>query len=684
MIIRLFLSLTLAVFLFWPTTSLPAKQHAAQQNVRGRSPDQQDEQRQKFKPARDLLERRAVPFEAETLLDTDWRNKLAPVFAQMPEMKAERRVTKELKGVELADTLYLPEKIALTEDTVIVTRRLIHEGKDAFIKGNHNIYIFVVEEWGVLGTTLAEARSARQEKKKSPFGSASFRKTSLVTAFVPRLIPDGHITVDTSGPGAKEWRELQKRKLRGQGHHAKVLNLTQSRDTSGAPGQQGDQGTTGNPGSAALPDPAPPGLNGDCSGIGVDGEQGFPGGTGGTGQMGGTGGTGYTGGHATNQFNNIASIGGTFTFLAKGGEGGRGGNGGSGGVGGPGAQGGHGGLGASCSCPPGNGGKGGTGGIGGRGGKGGTGGPGGRGGNGGSITVTRPSNFEGTILENHSPGPGGIPGTGGQGGPPGLPGSAGVPGSGGTNVTCSPTQGSTGSQGTTQGNLGFGDPGDPGSSSGQSGADGSFQQILGPCAPDQCDPDQIWRPSPICQCQVKGGSPILIDVSGDGFLLTSAENGVSFDLKADGTSQRWSWTAASSTNAFLCLDRNGNGTIDNGGELFGNFTPQPSSLEKNGFLALAEYDKPSSGGNSDDFIDNEDAAFPQLRLWRDTNHNGVSEAQELHTLPELGVERIALKYKESKRVDQYGNEFRYRAKVGDTAHFKVGRWAWDVFLVPAP
>jgi len=178
--------------------------------------------------------------------------------------------------------------------------------------------------------------------------------------------------------------------------------------------------------------------------------------------------------------------------------------------------------------------------------------------------------------------------------------------------------------------------------------------------------------------------PITIDLSGQGYDLTSAQNGVKFDFFATGKLVQMSWTAKGWNGGFLALDRNGNGKIDNGTELFGNVTSQPSppaGKQRNGFVALAVFDQPANGGNGDGVIDQHDSIYSKLVVWVDTNHNGISEPGELIPLKQAGIQSISLKYDKSPWTDVYGNKFRYRASMVRSAPIiPAQQWIYDVIL----
>lgn len=179
-------------------------------------------------------------------------------------------------------------------------------------------------------------------------------------------------------------------------------------------------------------------------------------------------------------------------------------------------------------------------------------------------------------------------------------------------------------------------------------AEGSSQNPTGPltqgCEPDRC-------------------TPIVLDLDAHGFRFTSLDDGVLFDIDADGQAEHLSWTAPRSREAFLVLDRNGNGQIDDGSELFGDATAQPASEEPNGFAALSVFDQPQAGGNGDGAISPDDAIFSSLRLWIDVNHDGRSQASEITALALEGIQKIELRTIESGRRDRYGNQLRWVSHV---------------------
>jgi len=176
-------------------------------------------------------------------------------------------------------------------------------------------------------------------------------------------------------------------------------------------------------------------------------------------------------------------------------------------------------------------------------------------------------------------------------------------------------------------------------------------------------------------------------VDGRGFELSSARDGVLFDIVGFGKRSLVAWPKAGSSNAWLALDRNGNGVIDNVTELFGNRTEQPQpppGTARNGFLALAVFDRSAEGGNGDGAIDSSDLVFSKLRLWRDVNRNGKSEVNELKTLSELMIDKIDLEHMLSIRIDKYGNRYVFRSKIYGSHKSGLARWCWDVVPLSLP
>ncbi|MEW6350716.1 MAG: calcium-binding protein, partial [Thermodesulfobacteriota bacterium] len=146
----------------------------------------------------------------------------------------------------------------------------------------------------------------------------------------------------------------------------------------------------------------------------------------------------------------------------------------------------------------------------------------------------------------------------------------------------------------------------------------------------------------------------MLDLGADGIRTTTegpywSHGGAFFDHDADGFAERTGWVAA--TDGLLVIDRNGNGFIDDGRELFGSGAMLTEGrAATSGFDAVADLDS-----NQDGKIDANDALFSQLRIWQDTDEDGFSFPSELHTLAQLGIASINLTSTPGSGIDAQGN-----------------------------
>jgi len=169
----------------------------------------------------------------------------------------------------------------------------------------------------------------------------------------------------------------------------------------------------------------------------------------------------------------------------------------------------------------------------------------------------------------------------------------------------------------------------------------------------------------VIPCNVS--DPIVIDLDGDGIELLPIQRGVNFDLYATGSQQAVAWV--SPDDGLLVYDRDGNGSVDTGAELFGNL----NGVSRDGFEHLAQLDD-----NMDGVIDARDGAFHSLAVWKDADSNGISSAGELAPLDALGISSISLNAVPSGLMSA-GNRIPLLSTTGGVPH-TIG----DAFLSSAP
>ena len=167
-------------------------------------------------------------------------------------------------------------------------------------------------------------------------------------------------------------------------------------------------------------------------------------------------------------------------------------------------------------------------------------------------------------------------------------------------------------------------------------------------------------------------TPLVIDIDADGWIMTTTPS-VDFDLDADGILDRVGWLSGDG-EAFLALDLNRSGVIENGSELFGSGTMMPDGqLATHGFEALAVYDRTDLGGNEDGWISKADRIWSQLRIWIDVDGDAITDRHELKSIGWTKIIAIDLDFEVTPDpMDGAGNFHFLRSTVHKkTKHFGV-------------